>query len=103
MGFVRKITGVRDQIRAAQQNAKAQEDAVKQSAQQAEANAISSAKTAADQQAMLAERSVAEDKAAAAVAVPLEQADVSLSTETTGDTRRRRARFGRSYDTGVNI
>lgn len=105
MGFVRKITGVQGQIDAAKRNAKTQEDALKQSAQQAEANAMSAAKSAADSQAQIAARSVAEQKAQDAVSTPLAQVDVSVDTDSTStsDVRRRRAKFGKDYSVGVNI
>ena len=105
MGFVRKITGVQKQIDIAKQNAKTQEDAVKQSAQMAERAAMQSAKAAADQQAMMAQRSVAEQKANDAVSTPLATAEVSVDTgqASTSDVRRRRAKFGRDYSAGVNI
>lgn len=105
MGFVRKITGVQKQIDVAKQNAKVQEDAVKQSAQLAERASMQSAKAAAEQQAMLAQRAVAEQKATDAVSAPLAQAEVSVDTDSasTSDVRRRRAKFGRDYSSGVNI
>jgi hypothetical protein len=105
MGFLRKITGVQGQIDAAKQNAAAQETETKRAAQQAEANMMQSAKAAADSQAQLAARSAAEQKASDAINVPLATVDVSVDTEssTTSSVRNRRAKFGRNYNTGVNI
>ena len=105
MGFIRKITGVQGQIDEARRNAAAQEAAVKQSAQQAEQAAMQSAKAAADQQAQFAARSAAEQKAAEAVAIPLATAEVEIATDVTStqDVKRKRAKFGKDYSSGVNI
>jgi hypothetical protein len=105
MGFLRKITGAQGQIDAAKKNAAAQEDATKQSAAAAERASMQSAKAAADQQAQLAARSAAEQKANDAVSKPLGQVDVSVDTDatSTADVRKRRARFGKDYTSGVKI
>ena len=105
MGFVRKITGQQAAIDQARRNADAQESAVKQSADAAERAAMQSAKSAADQQAQLAARAVAEQKANDAVSKPLAQVDVSVDTDaaSTSDVKRRRARFGKDYSSGVKI
>ena len=105
MGYVRKIMGVQSQIDEARRKALAQEEATKQAAQAAERASMVSAKAMADQQAQLAARSAAEQKASDAVSVPLAQVDVSVDTESasTSDVRRRRAKFGRDYSSGVNI
>lgn len=105
MGFLRKITGVQGQIDAARENAAAQETETKRAAQQAETNMMQSAKAAADSQAQLAARSAAEQKASDAINVPLGTVDVSVDTgsSSTSDVRRRRAKFGRDYNSGVNI
>lgn len=105
MGFVRKITGVQAQIDAAQDSARAQENAVKQSAAAAEANAMQVAKSSAMQQAQMAARSVAEQKAVDAASVPLGKVDVSVESDatSTGAVRQRRAKFGKDYTTGVKV
>ena len=105
MGFLRKITGVQGQIDAAKRNAAAQEMETKRAAQQAEANMMQAARAAADSQAQLAARSAAEQKANDAVSLPLASVEVNVDTEptSTSDVRRRRAKFGRDYSSGVNI
>lgn len=105
MGFLRKITGVQGQIDASKRNAAAQEDETKRSAREAETQMMQAAKAAADSQVMLAARSAAEQKASDLVSVPLANVDVSVDTDSTAtsDVRRRRAKFGRDYNTGVNI
>lgn len=105
MGFLRKLTGAQGQIDAAKKNALAQEEATRQSAAAAERAAMQSARAAADQQAQLAARSAAEQKASDAVSKPLAQVDVSVDTDasSTSDVKRRRARFGKDYTSGVKI
>lgn len=107
MGFVRKITGVDAQVDAARQNAAAQNAATKQAADQAQADLMNTAKASADQQAMLAARSVATQKAADVASVPVGQAEVQLSADSGESTSairaRKRASFGKNYSTGVSI
>lgn len=70
-----------------------------------QANALqASAKAAADQQAMLANRNAAEQKASDAASVPLQTADVQLDENSpdsvTATRSKRRAAFGRNYTGG---
>jgi hypothetical protein len=106
MGFVRKITGIQGQIDSVNANTASQEAATKEAALGQAAALNASAMAAAQQQAQLAARSAAEQKAQAAVSTPLQEADVKLADPAANGTaarRGRRASFGRDYKTGVSI
>ena len=108
MGFIRKALGTQDQIDAANKNAAIQIAASKEAAD-AQVNALnSSAKAAADQQAVLVERQKAEQAAAEAASKPLDVADVALdpvvSTSIAGERRKTRAKFGQgASNTGAYL
>ena len=106
-GFIRKITGVADQVNATKDNTKAQVKATEDAAAAQSAALQQSAKSAADAQAQVAARSVAEDKASTSAATPLGQADVQLSADqadsVTATSQRRKVAFGRNYSGGVKI
>jgi len=107
MGAVRRLTGVTQQAEATQNQANAQVAATEQASQAAATSLRQSAKAAADQQRMLAARSAAEAKASEAVSRPLETAEVQVdevSTESSASgARRKRARFGTGYTSGVSV
>jgi hypothetical protein len=107
MGKIRKWTGADAQINAARANAAAQEESTKQAADAQLRTLTDSARAAAQQQTQIAARLAAENKASAAATAPLATADVQLD-ETGGadpaaQRRTRRAAFGRSYNSGVNL
>jgi hypothetical protein len=107
MGFLRKQSGVQDQIDQAGRNAAAQEANTKQAAAAQQQALMASAKQAADQQSQLAARDAAAGKASDAAATPLASADVQLqgdsSESATASRNRKRVAFGRNYSTGVSV
>ena len=107
MGTVRKLTGAQGQIDAANRNADAQLEASKQATQGQVQALNASATAAANAQKQAAARSQAEAAAAAAVSAPLAVAEVALdpaATESGAATaRKKRAQFGKSFSSGVNI
>lgn len=106
-GFIRKITGVADQVNATKDNTAAQVKATEDAAAAQSAALQASAKAAADSQASIASRASAEDKASTAAATPLGQADVQLSADqtdsVTATANRRKVAFGRNYTGGAQI
>ena len=108
MGFLRKVTGVQQQINATNRNADAQVAATKQAASSQAAALQASAQAAANSQAQASARSAAEQKASDAVSTPLQTADVQLSADNTGQSaeqqrRTTQASYGRNYSGGVSI
>lgn len=107
MGFVRKITGVQDQVDATNANAAAQERATTEAARAQQAALAASATAAADSQSQLAARSAAEAKAKDAASSPLATADVQLDANApdsvTATRAKRKAAYGRNYSGGVSI
>jgi hypothetical protein len=107
MGFLRKITGAQGQIDSMNRNADIQVAATEQAAA-AQTKALNDAAMAAAQaQKQAAARARVEEQAADAASKPLAVADVALDAEqqgsAIGESRRRRASFGRSYGSGVSI
>lgn len=107
MGFVRKVTGVQDQIDATNANADAQKQATLQAAKDQQAALAASATASAQQQSQLAARSAAADKASQIASQPLADADVSLDQNSpdsvTATRAKRKASFGQNYSGGVSI
>lgn len=107
MGFIRKITGVQDQIDATNRNADEQAAATEQAAKAQQAALAASAKAAADSQAQMAARSAAEEKAKDVASAPLAAADVQLDANApdsvTATRAKRKASYGRNYSGGVSI
>ena len=112
MGFVRKLTGA-DQAKktadAANKQANAQVEALKNESQRAAMAAMTAAKATADSQVISASRLQAEQRASEAVRGPLGKAEVALDENggdsSTADVRKRKAKFGRNYSSagGVGI
>jgi hypothetical protein len=108
MGWLRKLTGVDKQIKAAEKNEKATSAAARDAAQANIKQAQEQALEASRQQQLIAERAVAADAAAAAVSLPLDTAEVRLDAPTdasaaaTGRAKRKKFATG-VYTTGVGI
>lgn len=107
MGFLRKITGQQAQIDQRARNADAQIAATQQAATASANAAIQQAKQVADNTKLVAERDAANTAAQDALSTPLDTADVQLQADTglgvAASSRKRKAKFGQNYSTGVTI
>lgn len=109
MGFIRKLTGAdqaKKQAEALNKQAEIQSQALKEEGQRATMAAMTAAKATADSQSLAASRLQAEQRASEAVSGPLGSAEVSLDDANDGstqDVKKRRAKFGRNYSSGVGV
>jgi hypothetical protein len=100
-GFIRKITGVDQQIEAANRNADAQISATRQTAMSQQSALMSQAKATADQQKALSERAKAEATASSVATQSNENVDVLVGGKADNSldaTKKRRATFGTGYN-----
>lgn len=107
MGFLRKITGQQAQIDQQARNADAQIAATQQAAADSANAAIQQARQVAENTALVAQRDAANQQAQDALSTPLDTADVQLQADTglgvAAGTRKRKAKFGQNYTSGVTI